>query len=442
MKLQIWIPTLVAAFLFSGCYTQLEYSQRMHRVTEKKPVRGYSWSDEEERSEEASSIYIEDNANTTAKPYDIEGYEQQAVYEDEFQPVYKDYETANWYYDNGLTYDGGYYSSYVYNHLPPSYWYPYYYDPFYDYPYYGSFGINISFHFGSHPWWYYRTRHYYHDHFYHHFHHSYAFWHPFHHHHHSFFHSPYHSGINFIVLSGGTGTFNGRDNRTFRRRSIGTNRTRVDANRRSLNDRATERRRSIGDGNRAKIRDNRQRSTGRSRGASDITRRKDDNRKKVRSTGRSGAVNRSNYRGDTRRRDNRDRSYTPRKRNTNRSSRNVKKSDGPDLRRSAVGLRSIQRSRYLQRQNRGYVPSRIGRSGTRSSNYRIDRSRSGVFNRMLKSRSLFNNSRSRGVRTVSPQRKTIKAPTRTRKVRTRSSSRSSSSKKRSGSSKRKKRGDG
>lgn len=117
------LALLTVAFFLSGCYTQLQYTQRVHRITDERPsTPGYSWNGDEEKE----GPFTEEDSN-----YD-DGYKdgyRKAV--DTYPFYYRDYMTANWYARHGFD---SHYS---------------YYDPFYDWYYpYGS-GFSISFTFGS-----------------------------------------------------------------------------------------------------------------------------------------------------------------------------------------------------------------------------------------------------------------------------------------------------
>ncbi|HKL17659.1 MAG TPA: hypothetical protein VJ905_01775 [Halalkalibaculum sp.] len=127
---------LLLSFGLTGCYTQLEYSQKMKRVTSEKSDTGYAWSDEDEEKAnltEADSIYIAETYGAKVAPY-REG-EQEAVYEDEdYIPIpYKDYDVVETY----EACDCDPYKEYViYNNYYPSSWgYSSFYSPHH---YYGS----------------------------------------------------------------------------------------------------------------------------------------------------------------------------------------------------------------------------------------------------------------------------------------------------------------
>jgi hypothetical protein len=150
----------LAALLLTGCYTQLQYSQRMKKITdeEKKEVKGYSWNGEEEADED---VQIE---RETGKRAEI--YPDTTVSSEEYVPLYyKDYEyqqkyadcncnpynVYNYYGDNYYGYDYyGYdyyrpYSSYYSNwSLSPFYYHPWRYHSYYASRFYTGFAFSIS----------------------------------------------------------------------------------------------------------------------------------------------------------------------------------------------------------------------------------------------------------------------------------------------------------
>lgn len=162
MKTKGWLSILiVASFMLTGCYTQLQMVERQSSPRQDMPY--YSWDEQSPRTgqlTEADSIYVEG--------YNDGVYDAQEVY-------YRDYNRLNWYRNNvsyisdyygpsfggGVSYWGpiGYYDP-LYPHrvvsLYDSWWY--YNDPFfwYDYPYYRSrfyLSFNFGFYGGYHPFW-------------------------------------------------------------------------------------------------------------------------------------------------------------------------------------------------------------------------------------------------------------------------------------------------
>lgn len=138
---------LLLSFGLTGCYTQLEYSQKMKRVTDDKSNAGYSWSDEgEEKANltEADSIYIAETYGAKVAPY-REG-EEEVVYEDEeYIPIpYKDYDVVDTYDACGCDP----YKSYVINYnYYPSYrdYYPFYSRNYYYGSSYYAFGSHYDY---------------------------------------------------------------------------------------------------------------------------------------------------------------------------------------------------------------------------------------------------------------------------------------------------------
>ncbi|MDX1617618.1 MAG: hypothetical protein R3224_02450 [Balneolaceae bacterium] len=112
------VPLFAVAFLLSGCYTQLQYSQRINRITDDRPpTPGYSWDGDEERSQ----AYNEGEDSEYTEGYE-DGY-RRAV--DDYPIYYRDYGVANWY-------DRHYY----------------YHDPYFDWYYPYRSGLSISFYYG------------------------------------------------------------------------------------------------------------------------------------------------------------------------------------------------------------------------------------------------------------------------------------------------------
>ncbi|NIT59531.1 MAG: hypothetical protein GWN00_25925 [Aliifodinibius sp.] len=158
---KVFIITLLALFL-TGCYTQLQYSQTMKKVTDEKPASDtpvYSWSGEEQA----------DSSKNNTNGGIAEAKNKQEKINDYIPVYYKDYEYAtkygnvyNFYGDDWYGYNS-FYSNYPFSYdrwafhslygrwydRPhygisftlswgwPSYHYGYY-DPFYD-PYYHEY---------------------------------------------------------------------------------------------------------------------------------------------------------------------------------------------------------------------------------------------------------------------------------------------------------------
>lgn len=132
--------TVLSVFLFTGCYTQLEYSQRMSKITETAQLN------ERTQSEYADNQAAEVNdANTNTSAY--AETEANAYAEEDYIPVYyKDYSAANWWADCLC-------SPYGYNRYSA-----------YDYWYYDRYAFRASFGFGHYGYPYYYSRHWvYHD---------------------------------------------------------------------------------------------------------------------------------------------------------------------------------------------------------------------------------------------------------------------------------------
>lgn len=294
MKSLKWIALSVTGILFlSGCYTQLQYSQRMHRITDYRSPEYYQ---DDEQDSRTSDQY----AGTEGYEYE-EDYAGEEYADDEYIPVYyKDYQTAAFYnsysYSNPFIYGTRHYR-YVNQHaLNTAYEYGYL-DGFHDGSgyigpvfYSGYYGIPLLRPF-SYDWYlvygpYYRAGVSFGFGWYHHFWYRHRFG-----HHYAYLYGPhywpYYHG-NFITYnfyyfgnSGNSYTSDVVSNRRYGPRSIGTDRV------------ANSRSRSVG-GTRSTVRrsantsydtSTRTRSIGRNRGT--VTRSTSGTTTRTRSTGRS-----------------------------------------------------------------------------------------------------------------------------------------------------------
>ena len=224
---KVFIITLLALFL-TGCYTQLQYSQTMKKVTDKKPTSEtpvYSWSGEE-KAESSQNDRDEDVAKAENK---------QEVTEEYIPIYYKDYEYATKYGDVYNFYGNDWYGYNAYPYVRNSTfysWYPFSYDRWafhslygrwYDRPHYGI-SITLSWGWPNYHYGYYDPFYdpYYHD----------YYWHR--------YYSRYAYGYGYWNYYGKSGFGHGyypddrvRDNNNVRYgpRSIGTNRVDTDRNR-------------------------------------------------------------------------------------------------------------------------------------------------------------------------------------------------------------------
>lgn len=206
------LKALLLIFLsvtLTGCYTQLQHSQKAKRITDTKSTPGYSWSGDEK---------VEENTQRTESDYGKAKAEEESYYdnsgEGEGLPVdYKDYDVVeeyeacncNPYKTYVLIDDPYYYSAY------DTYAYSGFHHRYYR-PYHSHFGLGFSIGFGSS--FYYSS-----------------FYHP-------YYYPPYHypsfyygyggffpSYNNFFFGSSFTGRLvRDRENRRFGRRSIGSSR--------------------------------------------------------------------------------------------------------------------------------------------------------------------------------------------------------------------------
>lgn len=305
-------------FGLSGCYTQLQYSEKMKRVTDREPVEEYSW-DGEERA----------HANTGE-------YEGDAGVVSDYVPPYKDYETEQFYnqckcaysdyregYLNGvddaltaLKYD---YSPSYFRFSVGSY-FPYYHFG-YNYthsPFYSSYFHNRWFHpYRYSPFYY-----------------------------HSFYYGygPYY-GFNYYRFYNGGGYYYGyndrkvRDNRRYGPRSTGGSRVSSDDGTRTRSGTASDiRSRTRSSQSEVRTRSN---NGSQSRGTVDRSRsRTRDNgnvgQSRTRSGNGSGAVQRTRSRGNSN-----DGSRT-------RGGSSVSSKDGNDEYRSRVGIMQNRYSRSVR----------------------------------------------------------------------------------------------
>ena len=131
-----FLVLVLLSFGLTGCYTQLEYSQKMKRVTDDQSDTGYSWSGEEEEKAnltEADSIYIAETYGAKVAPY-REGEEETTYEEEDYISIpYKDYDVVDTYEACGCD---PYKEYVIYNNYYPSYWdySAYHYSPYF----YGS----------------------------------------------------------------------------------------------------------------------------------------------------------------------------------------------------------------------------------------------------------------------------------------------------------------
>lgn len=402
------LTALLLSFGLTGCYTQLEYSQKVKRITDEKPVEGYSWGDEsEERANltKADSIYIAETYGAKVDPY---REEDTGDYEDEeYIPVeYKNYDVIEKYdacncnpYKTYVIYNSYYPASYWhysgwhhhYRHYPYDYYNYAYFSPFYrwhwryhfgfSHHYHRSFGL--AFHFG-YPYGYYYD---------------------------PFFYDPFFYGYRSPIFYGGyyfRGGFAGtvrsvKSDRRFGRRSIGADRVRS--------------------GNRSTVRTR-----------SGITRSKEGTTSRVRSrstgvTRTKGTVKRS--RGDTK---TRSRGTIKRSRSGNKGSSvrsrgglKVKRSRGNNDQDAVISntrLRTRSNTVHPSTLDRSRIESRIRNQRVKINNDR-KRSRSSFFGRFRSfidpGSSIRNNSQSRN------SSRYFKTPSRSRSKFGKSSSRSRSS---------------
>lgn len=240
--LKILVITLVATFL-TGCYTQLQYSQTVKKVSEKNSRSAYA--DKQRTNYEGS------------KSADTRYYSDEYGYEGDYIPLYyKDYETARYWENCGCNpyatynfYGDNYFSSYYggwNNYYRPHYGYGFTMDPYYAWhmnryfspSYFGSsFGFSIFWGSGYHYRGYYDP--FYHD----------FYW--------SRYHNPYAYTYYQYYGTHGNGIYYNKDKKDqkvrYGLRSIGTDRVANNVNR-SRNSRNISRRSTGINSSRSKVR--------------------------------------------------------------------------------------------------------------------------------------------------------------------------------------------
>ena len=150
MKLLKSLVLILVALLLTGCYTQLQYSQKMKKITDRKEVREYSRSDGERES-----------AEYYGKESDYYAYE-----DEDYVPVYyKDYEYQRMWDECGCSpynvYNYNFYGSYhdyydyhrpyryrTYLSISPFHYYRWHYSPYWKHRFYRS-SFAFSFSWGS-----------------------------------------------------------------------------------------------------------------------------------------------------------------------------------------------------------------------------------------------------------------------------------------------------
>lgn len=174
---KVFLITLFA-FLLSGCYTQLQYSQKMNKIIDEEEGKAYAWTDEKEQEavkdstdQEVANIplyykdyeYEEKYKDCACNPHNVYNfYGNDWFGYDQYDPYYsvKSYlafrysyfspwhHPRHWYhYDPrfSFSFTFGWGSSYYHHFYDP------FFDPFFDFYWYGS----------RYPWYAYRYNNYY-----------------------------------------------------------------------------------------------------------------------------------------------------------------------------------------------------------------------------------------------------------------------------------------
>lgn len=166
------VIALISTFVFTGCYTQLQYTQRAKQVTERRSVEGYAWSSEEEAYAREGENYIPvhyrnheiarywDECRCSPYSYNAgyaDGYDDGRFYS---RPFYSSlgfgFGYNSWYgprFGFTLSYNPYYYTSFYY---PYSFYTgrPFYYDPFYHNIFWATFGPFYGGYYGYHNYGY------------------------------------------------------------------------------------------------------------------------------------------------------------------------------------------------------------------------------------------------------------------------------------------------
>ncbi|MEX0994272.1 MAG: hypothetical protein WD599_02015, partial [Balneolaceae bacterium] len=375
---------ILSAFMLTGCYTQLQTAHE-HQINSESDMRsGYysSQSDEEKVSREereAPRAQIpEEEEETYLYGYEDgveEGYEEGWTDAEEY--YFKDYETAQWYRNQGVTLSGSHRVIHHYYHHRP--YYPGY--GFYHYPSRWS----LSFHFGSgysrgyyNPWFYHDFYAWHSDPFYRWGYYRYPAYGP-------YFGSPYYGGNLYVFYNNFHRTGRAAPSRSYGPRSTGlrnegvtrsqggvrTDAVRSDSANRNRSSSLERRRNEI----RSEVgRSGRSSSVNRNSGSESGTNRV--NRTRTTRTGNSnvnrerGSVDRSRSSGSssTRQRSSGSNSSTDRQRSSNERSESMNRSQSVDIRSAGDTRRSESDNRVI-RSRTGY--SSYSKSGSRSVNQSI-----------------------------------------------------------------------
>lgn len=226
MKLFKALIITVMSLLLTGCYTQLEYSQTMKKITDKEKTSDtavYSWSGEE-KAEQSAQEHADDEQYSEEEEKYIPVYYKDYEYATKYGDVYNFY-GKDWYGYNSYPYSR--YSSFYSPH-PFSYdrWaYHSFYGRWYDRPHYGL-SFSLSWGWPSHHYGYYDP-----------------FYDPYYDHYWYRYYSRYAYNYNYFYRNSGYGYGYLPDNKKsadknvrYGPRSIGTNRVDTDGNRsRSVN---------------------------------------------------------------------------------------------------------------------------------------------------------------------------------------------------------------
>ncbi len=224
MKIFKTLLVTLVAFLLSGCYTQLQYSQTMKKITDEKKgeeSKVYSWNGDEQ-TEAAQTRGDEDYSEYTEEDYipiSYKDYNYERRYE---ECGCNPYNVYNFYGSDWYGYDD-YYSYYRPWGMSPFH-YQRWYHPYYRGFHHPRFAFSFSFGWGS-PFYYHRFYDPFYDPFFDYYHYRYGFY------------RPYASTFYFYGKSGyGQGIYDSDDqkrkqNVRYGPRSIGTDRVNSSGNR-------------------------------------------------------------------------------------------------------------------------------------------------------------------------------------------------------------------
>ena len=157
MKILKALTITLIAVLLTGCYTQLQYSQTMKKITDDKPKKatGYTYSGDQEKAEQEPVTAQEQRTE--------EQYQEEGTYAEDYVPIhYKDYEYAEKYDEcrcspyNVYNFYGSHYDWHGYGYNYPHFSYgsyfsisPFYYSRWHHRRFFGGPYFAVTFSWGN-----------------------------------------------------------------------------------------------------------------------------------------------------------------------------------------------------------------------------------------------------------------------------------------------------